>query len=55
MRKEDDVVRDYRSIELWEDVEPDEWYDWRWQLKNRITTVEQLTKVIPLSNEEQKG
>lgn len=54
MRKEDDVVRDYRSIELWEDVEPDEWYDWRWQLKNRITTVEQLTKVIPLSNEEQK-
>ncbi|MFO7154716.1 MAG: lysine 2,3-aminomutase [Caldicoprobacter oshimai] len=47
-------MRDYHSIELWEDVEPDQWYDWRWQVKNRITTVEQLAKVIPLSDEEQK-
>ncbi len=29
------------------------WNDWRWQFRNRITRVEQLTKFIPLSAEEQ--
>lgn len=28
------------------------WNDWRWHFRNRITTVEQLAKLIPLSNQE---
>ena len=33
---------------------PDEtWNDWRWHFRNRITTVEELSKFIPLSIEEQ--
>jgi lysine 2,3-aminomutase len=28
------------------------WNDWKWHFRNRITTIEQLTKFIPLSNEE---
>lgn len=31
-----------------------QWYDWKWQFKNRITTVEQLEKVIHLSEKEKK-
>lgn len=33
---------------------PDEdWTNWRWQFKNRITTVDELARYIPLSVEEQ--
>lgn len=31
-----------------------QWYDWKWQFKNRITTVEQLEKVIHLSEKEKQ-
>ena len=29
------------------------WNDWRWHFRNRITTVSELAKLIPLSSEEQ--
>ncbi|MDD4859613.1 MAG: KamA family radical SAM protein [Dehalococcoidales bacterium] len=29
-----------------------DWNDWRWQFRNRITTVDELKKVFPVSNEE---
>ena len=29
------------------------WNDWRWQFRNRITTIEQLSRFIPLSAKEQ--
>src|SRR4030043_300016 len=29
------------------------WKDWKWQFRNRITSLEQLVKLIPLSIEEQ--
>ncbi len=32
---------------------PDQWNDWKWQLKNRITTYEDLKKYITLSEEEE--
>ena len=28
------------------------WNNWKWHFRNRITTIEQLTQYIPLSNEE---
>ncbi|HLO89733.1 MAG: lysine 2,3-aminomutase [Chloroflexota bacterium] len=33
----------------------DQWNDWKWQVKNRIETFEQLKKYIPLSAEEEEG
>ncbi|MEI6125017.1 MAG: KamA family radical SAM protein, partial [Pseudomonadota bacterium] len=30
------------------------WDDWKWQFRNRITTVEQLSKLFSLSHEEQE-
>ena len=40
----------------WSDVSEKDWNDWKWQLKNRITTVEQLQKFLPtLTSEELAG
>lgn len=49
------MQRKFRDISLWKDVTEDEWKDWRWQLSNRITTVEQLEQVIHLTVEEING
>lgn len=41
---------------FWSHVSDAEWNDWKWQLKNRITNVAQLEKVLPtLSREEREG
>jgi lysine 2,3-aminomutase len=42
----------YRSIPLYSDVGPEEWNDWRWQMRNNIRDVETLSRVIPLDNKE---
>ncbi|MCX6946512.1 MAG: lysine 2,3-aminomutase, partial [Verrucomicrobia bacterium] len=41
--------------EGWGSVLPSEWNDWSWQLRNRIQTLEQLEKRLPLSGEERAG
>lgn len=46
---------DYRSVEMWKDVTPEDWNDWKWQLQHRIMDVESLEKVLPLSEEETKA
>jgi len=38
---------------FWHDVPEDDWNDWRWQLKHRITTVEQLERFLPLLTPEE--
>ncbi|QXM06775.1 lysine 2,3-aminomutase [Crassaminicella indica] len=48
-------MRNYKEIELWKDVTEEQWNDWQWQVKNRITTVEDLKKVINLTEEEEEG
>jgi lysine 2,3-aminomutase len=34
-------------------VPENDWNDWKWQFRHRITTVEELVKYIPLSSKEQ--
>lgn len=46
--------RNYRDIPIWKDVTEEEWNDWQWQVRNRITTVEQLKQVINLTPQEEK-
>ena len=41
-----------RRKELFSYVSDDDWNDWRWQVKNRITTLEELKKYITLTKEE---
>ncbi len=44
----------YNEIELWKDVKPEEWNDWRWQVENRIDTVEKLKKIINVTEKEEE-
>jgi lysine 2,3-aminomutase len=41
---------------FWSHISDTDWNDWRWQLKNRITSLEQLQRLMPtLSPEEHAG
>jgi lysine 2,3-aminomutase len=40
---------------IWRDVSEREWNDWRWQLRHRITTLEQLREILNLAPEEIEG
>jgi lysine 2,3-aminomutase len=48
-------MRSYKEIELWKDITDEQWSSWEWQVKNRITRVEDLKKVINLTAEEESG
>lgn len=43
-------LEDFRSAGRgpWTNVTERDWEDWRWQLKHRITSVEQLSQLLPL-------
>jgi lysine 2,3-aminomutase len=52
------ALKEFRSAGrgYWADVPDAEWNDWHWQLKHRITTVEQLQRLMPtLTPEEAAG
>ena len=36
-------------------IAPELWNDWKWQLKNRVTTLTQLEQHLTLSDEERAG
>ncbi|MBM4431958.1 MAG: KamA family radical SAM protein, partial [Chloroflexi bacterium] len=44
-----------RRAPLWRDVPDADWNDWRWQLRHRISTPEQLKNVIDLTPDEEAG
>jgi lysine 2,3-aminomutase len=48
-------IGDYHKVPLWKDVTEEQWEDWRWQLKNRITTLDQIAKVLILTPQEEEG
>ena len=51
-------LKEFRSAGrgFWHDVPEAQWNDWRWQLKNRITTLAHLERLMPtLSPEERAG
>lgn len=48
-------MRDFRSIDMWKNVTDDQWNDWHWQVRNRISTLEDLKKVVNLTAEEEEG
>jgi lysine 2,3-aminomutase len=42
-------LKKFRPVDrgAWEEVPDTDWNDWRWQLKNRVTTLEQLREDLP--------
>jgi len=47
-------MRHFKDIELWKDVTEEQWNDWQWQVRNRITDVDTLGKIINLTEQEKK-
>src|ERR1700730_15779181 len=39
----------------WPEVAPELWNDWKWQLRNRVTSLAQLDRYVDLSEEERSG
>jgi len=51
-------LKEFRSAGrgFWSHIPEKDWNDWKWQLKNRITSLEQLEKLMPtLTPEERAG
>ena len=48
-------MRDYKEIKKWENVTKNQWIDWKWQMQNRIISVEQLKDILKLTEEEIDG
>ena len=40
---------------LFANVSPEEWNDWKWQVRNRIQTLEDLKRYMSLTQEEEEG
>ena len=54
VRAQQMLPRNHRAAK-WQDVPDAQWYDWKWQLKNRINTVEELEEVLTLTESERAG
>lgn len=47
-------MSDYRKVSLWENITPEQWNDYKWQIKNRITSSEQLGQLLKLDDREKE-
>ena len=44
-----------QKVPLYADVPPEDWNDWRWQMRHALRNAEDLGQVIPLERMEKKG
>src|SRR3972149_10108940 len=44
-----------RRAPIYDDVPDEKWNDWRWQLSHRLNTVEEINKIITLTESETKA
>ena len=49
------VFKETPPQDPWSNVSPDDWNNWKWQLKNRITKLSQLEDLIDLTDSERAG
>ena len=45
----------YTRAPYWQDIPDEEWMDWRWQMSNRLNTLDELEQVINLTESERKA
>ena len=50
-----DKIKPARRAPVWASVPDAKWNDWRWQLSNRLNSVEELAQVIRLTDSERKA
>ena len=47
-------MNNYRNVKRWRNVSVEQWNDWKWQVRNRITSCEQLAGIIHLKDNERE-
>jgi lysine-2,3-aminomutase len=50
-----ELKRNFKDISLWKEVLEEQWNSWKWQIANRITTLEELEQVVNLTDDEKEG
>lgn len=50
----EDVTQHWKDIPLFKGVTDEEWHDWRWQLRNRLTTVEDFDHVLVMTEAQRE-
>ena len=53
--KHEYLTYDFRSIPLYADVSPEDWNDWKWQIRNAIRDIPTLEKVLELSEDDKSA
>jgi len=48
------TIRNWKEIPLFQGVSDEEWNDYRWQLRNRLTSVEDFDKLLNMTDEQRK-
>ncbi len=43
------------TVNYWKDISAENWGDWHWQVSNRITSLDELRKLIKLTPPEEEG
>ncbi|MDR1571649.1 MAG: lysine 2,3-aminomutase [Clostridiales Family XIII bacterium] len=46
-------MRNWKDVPLWKDVSDKDWNDWRWQIRNRLGSVEEIGQVVNLTEKEE--
>ncbi len=44
----------YKERSIWRDVPLEQWRDWHWQMQHRITSAEELARILPMTPREQR-
>jgi lysine 2,3-aminomutase len=44
-----------RRAPIWADVPDEKWNDWRWQLSNRVNSLEEVGRILNLTPDEREG
>jgi lysine 2,3-aminomutase len=55
LRSAKKAARDYQQLKFFKDINPLDWEDWHWQMKHRITNLDQISQLIELTPEEEEG
>ncbi|MBQ9180357.1 MAG: lysine 2,3-aminomutase [Firmicutes bacterium] len=48
-------MRNWKDVPMWADVTEEQWNDWHWQVANRLSDAESISKVARLTREEREN
>lgn len=54
-QKEEVTVQTRPIAAIWKDVPETDWNNWKWQMRHRVVTLAELSRLIPLTKDEEAG